>query len=97
LYENYLEDANTKEENEEPLLSMSLEDYQGTQHHRDENHRQVRERLCGNVWAGLIHRGDTTTWQRNYGNIYTSAFNEDYYFEALPKHRPQSPNLSPWN
>jgi len=39
LYENYLEDANTEEENKEPLSSMSSEDYQGTQHHRDENRR----------------------------------------------------------
>jgi len=32
LYENYLEDANTKEEIKEPLSLASSKDYQGIQH-----------------------------------------------------------------
>jgi len=32
LYENYFEDANTKEENRKDLSSTSLKNYQGIQH-----------------------------------------------------------------
>ena len=103
FYEKYLEDGDTAEENEEPLSSASSTDLVGSEVRRAENRRLARERVEGNLWAGLEGTPSSPVrrpWQRAYGNTFTANNDENNDDEDENERRPNIPEeevVFPWN